>query len=122
MIAQVSHDDINTNPKMGLRAMKDIFDALYYKNPPTSRDLPFTFCTMRKSHSQGPAFAELENHPADYFVDYNEIVDTLEEEHLKRDVFTTIKTNAAQIPTDEANQSTINLLGKRPNPEHENFL
>ena len=102
--------------------MKDIFEALYYKNPPSSRDLPFTFCTMRKSFSQGPAFAELESHPADYFVDYNEIVDTLEEEHLKRDVFTTIKTSAAQPLQDEANQFNVNLLGKRGNSEHENFL
>lgn len=80
--------------------MKDIFDSLYYKNPPSSRDFPFTFCSMRKNYSQGPAFAELENHPADYFVDYNEIVDTLEEEHLKRDVFTTIKTDAEGQPQD----------------------
>lgn len=32
---------------------------------------------------------ELADHPADLFLDYNEVVDNLEEEHLKREVFTT---------------------------------
>jgi len=89
--------------------MKDIFESIYYKNPPHSQEIPFTFCSMRKSHSLGPAFAELENHPADYFVDYNEIVDNLEEEHLKRDVFTTAKTEG------QAEEGNIggNIIGKR---------
>ena len=28
-------------------------------------------------------------HPADSFIDYNSMVDNLEEEHMRRDVFTT---------------------------------
>jgi len=70
---------------------------------------------MRKSQNLGPAFAELENHPADYFVDYNEIVDNLEEEHLKRDVFTTQKIEDEMPPPSQrgANPAVSNVLGKR---------
>ena len=90
--------------------MKDIFEAIYYKIPPHSQEIPITFCSMRKGQSLGPAFAELENHPADYFVDYNEIVDNLEEEHLKRDVFTTKK---IEDKNAHGGNTESNLLGKR---------
>lgn len=36
-------------------------------------------------------FVEFVDHPIDHQLDYNELVDDLEEEHLKRDVFTTDK-------------------------------
>ena len=32
---------------------------------------------------------KLTEHPADSFIDYNSMVDNLEEEHMRRDVFTT---------------------------------
>lgn len=37
------------------------------------------------------------DHPADNYIDYNSLVDTLEEEHNRREVFTTALENTNQI-------------------------
>ena len=65
--------------------MKITFDALYHRRPKDKFKLaPFTFVNMSKSHS-----VKQVDHPSDFQLDYNELVDDLEEEHCRRDVFTT---------------------------------
>jgi len=65
--------------------MKITFDALYHKRPKDKfRQAPFTFVHMSKSNS-----VKQVDHPSDFQLDYNELVDDLEEEHCRRDVFTT---------------------------------
>ena len=65
--------------------MKDTFQDLYYKVQVNGK---------------------WENHPADKQVDFNSIVDFLEEEHQKRDVFTT----AAKEEADENPGATLALV------------
>lgn len=46
---------------------------------------------------------KLIDHPADNYVDYNSMVDNLEEEHMRRDVFTTaIETTNGQVNINPA--------------------
>ena len=73
--------------------MKKIFDSLFYRRPKQKfKSTPFTFV-----HLAPTSVANLEkeiqfvDHPIDHQLDYNELVDDLEEEHLKREVFTTEK-------------------------------
>lgn len=78
------------DPKLGLQMMKRVFDSLYYKRQKGNFiQNPYTFVHLGKSQSERET--EFINHPIDHQLDYNELVDDLEEEHLKRDVFTTDK-------------------------------
>jgi len=48
------------------------------------------------------------DHPADNQIDYNSIIDFLEEEHLRRDVFTTVvdhSNNDGQVSADNPSYS-----------------
>lgn len=74
-------------------AMKKCFNELYYKHrehnqeigklPPNwGRDLD------EDDYFENPQNYKFVDHPADTQVDYNSIIDFLEEEHLRRDVFT----------------------------------
>lgn len=75
------------DPKLGLRAMKEIFDSLFYRRPKAKfKATPFTFVNLHTKTDPQTIFVD---HPTDLQLDYNELVDDLEEEHLKRDVFTT---------------------------------
>lgn len=76
--------------------MKSVFDALYYKRPKQNyKKIPFTFVNTPNSsrligtHETLVDYTSAVAHPTDFQLDYNELVDDLEEEHLKREVFTT---------------------------------
>ena len=45
---------------------------------------------------------KLIDHPADNYIDYNSMVDNLEEEHMRRDVFTTAIESTGQITAANA--------------------
>lgn len=47
---------------------------------------------------------KLVDHPADNYIDYNSMIDSLEEEHMRRDVFTTAvePVNDGQIKVTDA--------------------
>ena len=86
---------LQSDTKFGLQTMKSVFDALFYKRPKQNyKQIPFTFVNAPSARSMGISdslvdYTSAVAHPTDYQLDYNELVDDLEEEHLKRDVFTT---------------------------------
>mmetsp|Transcript_23361 Transcript_23361/g.31291 ORF Transcript_23361/g.31291 Transcript_23361/m.31291 type:complete len:92 (+) Transcript_23361:891-1166(+) len=79
--------------------MKQLFDALFYKvrvRSDVSEDVaawnPENYLFEQQKSLYGQNY-KLVDHPADSFIDYNSMVDNLEEEHLRRDVFTTATEN-----------------------------
>ena len=76
--------------------MKQFFDALFYKIKVDQGTViednsewdPDLYLFKPQSQLFGQNYKMME-HPADSFIDYNFMVDNLEEEHLRRDVFTT---------------------------------
>lgn len=92
--AQLSNpktQSLQSDSKLGLLAMKEIFDCLYYRRPKDNfKARPFTFVNLHRKQVVDPT-TKFVDHPTDLQLDYNELVDDLEEEHLKRDVFTTEK-------------------------------
>jgi len=76
--------------------LKENFDHLFYKirEPVLPKGkLPPNWgaATTHESQSEdfNPLNFKLVDHPADNQVDYNSIIDFLEEEHMRREVFTT---------------------------------
>jgi hypothetical protein len=87
---------LQTDSKFGLQTMKSVFDALYYKRPKQNyKQIPFTFVNAPnypRSTGVNETLVDYTSavaHPTDFQLDYNELVDDLEEEHFKREVFTT---------------------------------
>ena len=66
---------------------------------------------------------KLIDHPADNFIDYNSMVDNLEEEHLRRDVFTTAIETTGQIinPTQGADEGSSQSQVLKPSPRGDDF-
>lgn len=65
---------------------------------------------------ENPQNYKLIDHPADNQVDYNSIIDFLEEEHMRRDVFTTANESASRPglisdnPSFSCDQSSLNAM------------
>lgn len=86
---------INTNEFVGLEQMRMLFESLFYKvkvevgpdGEPKSWDHN-NYNYKNQLKLQEGAF-KLVDHPADNYIDYNSMIDSLEEEHMRRDVFTT---------------------------------
>ena len=86
--------------KIGLEQVKLLYETLFYKvkvdsnvTEPSNGWKPKTYMFNPKNQLEKGNY-RLVDHPADNYVDYNSMVDNLEEEHMRRDVFTTaIETN-----------------------------
>lgn len=78
--------------------MRETFQSLFYKVPSIScagQTANFGSESIANADKSYPGNAPLNyvDHPADKVIDYNAIVDFLEEEHQKRDVFTLLAPN-----------------------------
>lgn len=70
-----------------------LFESLFYKVRVPADKLPHEWDSKNYLFENSQALQrdgfKLIEHPADTFIDYNSMVDNLEEEHIRRDVFTT---------------------------------
>ena len=76
-------------------AMKKNFDKLFYKIRKPVQEMGKLPPNWGQMHDDNDYFENPQNykfvdHPADNQVDYNSIIDFLEEEHMRREVFTTV--------------------------------
>ncbi len=86
--------------------MKEVFEALFYNRPIDTT--PFTFVHLKNDRGN------YVHHTADIQLNYNELVDELEDEHFKRDVFTTDKAEVADDdPPIAAKQAPTTSKRKR---------
>lgn len=101
--------------KIGLEQMKLFFESLFYKvKVEKSNPMDEIACWKPQEYMFDQSLRhenenyKLVDHPADNFIDYNSMVDNLEEEHMRRDVFTTAiestgtATMAAGVAPDSA--------------------
>ena len=103
--------------------MKQLFDSLFYKVKVSNEDpvlqsgesqkwdpACYLFAQQKSLHGQNYKFVD---HPADSFIDYNSMVDNLEEEHLRRDVFTTATegtaNNAARVVDQDIEPAAVKI-------------
>ena len=115
--------------KIGLEQMKMLYESLFYKvkvdsNMTESQSVwqPRHFMFDQKLKLKTDNY-KLIDHPADNFIDYNSMVDNLEEEHLRRDVFTTAIETTGQIINPSAGADEGSSQGQilKPSPRGDDF-
>ena len=84
--------------------MKLLFESLFYKvKVEKSNPMDDAACWRPREYMFDHSLRfekdnyKLIDHPADNYIDYNSMVDNLEEEHMRRDVFTTAIDTTGQI-------------------------
>jgi len=98
--SQTARKNLQEDPVIGLKQMKNTFDQLYYIHigKPTT-------------HYDGRLICNGFHHPADTTMDYNCAVDMLEDEHLKRKICTVKK---AEMVESEEEFGPLYSRRKRP--------
>ena len=115
--------------KIGLERMKHLFESLFYKVK-VDKNLSMEVATNWKPQEYmfdqtlrlDKDNYKLIDHPADNYIDYNSMVDNLEEEHMRRDVFTTAIESTGQITATNLAQSSESQPAATPaasNPEQD---
>ena len=95
--------------KIGLERMKHLFESLFYKvKVEKTNSMDAAACWKPQEYMFDQTLRlekdnyKLIDHPADNYIDYNSMVDNLEEEHMRRDVFTTAIESTGQITAANA--------------------
>lgn len=103
--------------KIGFEQVKLLFENLFYKVKVDKDSYnqawdPKNYVFEQQIELQKKNYY-LQDHPADSYIDYNSMVDNLEEEHMRRDVFTTAVEGGNEMsmnPPTTPNDNSVSFI------------